>query len=112
SKKDKVRLMLSAAPRQGFEPMRVSFNVVLQGVASDDEDWYCQKEEWDFGDGAVSSEQPNCDEFSANTPVTTEFFADHLYDNAGQYTIRFTLGNNRLRSNQLSVLVLENQLHN
>ena len=40
--------------------MRVSLNASLEGVSKTDAQYYCMQEEWEFGDGAVSSEQPDC----------------------------------------------------
>src|SRR5262249_44614725 len=112
SKSGKVKLVLTAYPRQGFMPMHISFNVELQGVSEDDAEYYCLHEEWDFGDGAVSAEQPNCEEFTkGKTKATTHFFAEHIYEDEGNYTIRFTLGDPvKIRSNQIGVVVLEREL--
>jgi hypothetical protein len=102
-----VRLTVGASPRQGFAPMRVTFHGVLQGVAEQNKDYFCLQEEWDFGDGAKSSEKPNCDPSSAETKVKTEFFADHVYENEGTYIVRLVLGDEKVRSRQISVVVLE-----
>ena len=53
SKKDSPRLVLSASPRQGLSPHHVAINARLEGVSDHDQDWYCLKEEWDFGDGVI-----------------------------------------------------------
>ena len=91
--------------------MHVSFNVELQGVSENDKDYYCLHEEWDFGDGAVSAEQPNCETFTKDTKVNLHFFAEHIYEEEGNYTIRFTLGDPvKIRSNQISIVVLERQM--
>src|SRR5947208_15316305 len=50
-------LDLSAYPRQGLAPLRVTFHAVLQGVAESDSNFKCLYQEWDFGDGRVSGEQ-------------------------------------------------------
>ncbi len=104
------RLVLSAQPRQGLAPHRATIRANLEGVGENDSEWYCLKEEWDFGDGTVSTEEEECDPFTPETKVTTNFFADHTYDDAGHYTVRFKLGDNKLRSNQITVVVLEGRL--
>lgn len=110
-KPKEARLVLSGHPRQGFMPLRVSLNVELQGVDEHDAQYYCLREEWDFGDGAVSAEQPNCEEFTQDTHVNLHFFAEHVFEEEGSYTIRFTLGDPvKIRSNQISVSVLEREL--
>lgn len=93
-------------------PMRVSLNVDLQGVSENDKEYYCLPEEWDFGDGAVSAEQPNCEEFvDGKTKVNTHFFAEHVFEEDGNYTIRFTLGDPvKIRSNQVGIVVLEREM--
>lgn len=103
-----VHLRLKADPRQGFAPLHVTFHVMLEGVAENDQNFYCLKEEWDFGDGAVSAEQPNCEPYGPETKVNHEFFADHLFYNTGVYSVRFKLGD-RYKSPAVSINVLENR---
>jgi hypothetical protein len=81
--------------------------VTLENVSDHDEEWYCLKEEWDFGDGTVSSEEPQCDPFTPDTKINKEFFADHTYEDEGHYIIRFKIGDDKLKSNQVTVVVLE-----
>lgn len=100
-------LILSAIPRQGFSPLRVSFRVILDGVAENDVEWHCLKEEWDYGDGSISSQKPNCEPLTADSKITTEFFSDHVYEIPGGYTASFTIGDKKLRSNKVGVRVLE-----
>jgi hypothetical protein len=106
----KPKLTLTVYPRQGFGPMHVSINGKLENVLKNDKDFYCLEEEWEFGDGAVSSEQANCEEYSEHSEVKTQFFADHVYEDAGNYTIWLTLGNRKIRSNQIAVVVLESDI--
>jgi hypothetical protein len=108
---DGVKLTLTAHPRQGFTPFHVSFTARLSGVSENSQDHYCLQEEWDFGDGAVSSQQPNCAPYSDTAKIEHEFFADHVFADPGSYTVRFVLGvkENEVRSNPLQVTVLEGQ---
>ena len=103
----KPRLELTAAPRQGFAPLRVTFHATLQGVIENSEEFYCLKEEWDFGDGAVSSETPQCDPYSQDTRITLEFFTEHLYEEPGSYSASFTLGDRKVRSIKIGITTLE-----
>jgi hypothetical protein len=106
----KPKLTLTVYPRQGFGPMHVSINGKLENVLKNDKDFYCLEEEWEFGDGAVSSEQANCEEYSEHSEVKMQFFADHVYEDAGSYTIWLTLGDKTIRSNQIAVVVLESDI--
>jgi hypothetical protein len=102
------KITLTAHPRQGFAPIHVSFSAKLSGVPDNSKDHYCLQEEWDFGDGAVSSQQPNCEPYTESSNIEREFFADHVFEDPGNFTVRFVLGDkNKLRSNQLTVVVLE-----
>lgn len=103
----KPKLTLTAYPRQGFAPMRVSINGKLEGVSKSDKDYYCLQEEWEFGDGAVSSEQANCEPFGEDSEIKTDFFAEHIYEDKGSYTIWLILGDKKIRSKQIAVIVLE-----
>jgi hypothetical protein len=100
-------IAISAAPRQGFAPLRVTLRGELRGVDENNEEYYCLQEEWDFGDGAKSTEKPNCDPYSPDTKVKAEFFADHVYEKHGNYTVRLVLGEKKLRSRQITVSVIE-----
>ncbi len=106
----KPKLVLTAYPRQGFGPMRVSINGTLEGVSKSDKDYYCLQEEWEFGDGAVSSEQANCEPFGEDSEIKTNFFAEHIYEDEGNYTIWLTLGDKKIKSNQVVVIVLESDI--
>ncbi len=102
-----LKLIVEASPRQGFVPFRVTFRANLEGVPENDQEHYCLQEEWDYGDGAKSTEQPNCDTFTPETNIKTEFFAEHTYEKQGNYTVRLVLGDKKVRSRQVSVVVLE-----
>ena len=104
---DGLKLVLGVSPRQGFAPLRVTFRGELQGVNENSEEHYCLQEEWDFGDGSVSTEKPNCDPHSPDTKIKTEFFADHVYETQGTYTVRLVLGDEKVRSRQTTVVVIE-----
>jgi|GEM_PF-5162946 len=112
--KSGVKLNLDASPRQGFVPLHVTLHGELEGAQENDPKYYCLQEEWDFGDGAKSTEKPNCDPYSATSKIKTEFFADRTYEKEGVYTIRLVLGEEgkeQIRSRQVSVKVLERTLN-
>lgn len=102
------KITLTAHPRQGFAPFHVSFTARLTGVPENSKEHYCLQEEWDFGDGAVSSQQPHCEPYTDSSNIEHDFFAEHVFGDPGSYTVRFVLGDkNKLRSNQLGIVVLE-----
>jgi len=104
-----VSISLRADPRTGFAPLRVTFHAVLNGVSDTDATFHCIKQEWDFGDGAVSSQTPNCEPLAAGAKIETEFIYDHVYENKGSYSAGFALGDKKkMRSNKVSVNVLQN----
>lgn len=105
-----AKLTLTSHPRQGFAPLRVTLHAVLQGVSEIDVEYYCLREKWDFGDGTVSSEQPNCEVFGSGSKVILEFIMEHVYEEKGSFTAFLTLGDKKLRSNNALVYVLENPL--
>ena len=109
SKKSNAKLVLDVSPRQGLSPHHATISARLEGVEDNDQEWYCLKQEWDFGDGAISSEEPQCDPFTPETKILKEFYVDHNYEDPGYYKIRFKLGDDKLRSNAITVVVLEGQ---
>ena len=97
------KLSVEAHPRVGFAPLRVSVKAVLQNASRNDAAFGCVWESWNFGDGAVSSEKNNCDTAAI---TETEFFAEHVYRDAGVYELQFVLGNNQIVSRRVSVRVI------
>ena len=102
-----TKLSITASPRQGFEPLRVTFRGLLEVADPNDKELYCLQEEWDFGDGAKSTEKPNCDPHSADTKIKTEFFTEHVYEKYGNYTVKLTLGDKKIRSRGIAIVILE-----
>lgn len=102
------KITLTGHPRQGFAPFHVSFTARLTGVPENSKEHYCLQEEWDFGDGAVSSQQPHCEPYTDSRTIEHDFFAEHVFGDPGSFTVRFVLGDKKkLRSNQLGIVVLE-----
>jgi len=104
------KLTLRADPRQGFTPLRPTFHAQLINVDDTDSKYHCLKEEWDFGDGAVSSQKADCEPLAAGAKIETDFITDHEYQNPGTYTVSFTLGekDNKIRSSKVTVTALQN----
>jgi hypothetical protein len=102
------KLTLRADPRQGFAPMNVTFHAQLLNVNDTDKEYYCLKEEWEFGDGALSSQKRNCEPLAEGAKIETDFIVEHEYQNPGTYVAGFTLGEKKIRSSKVSVTVLQN----
>ena len=104
-----VSISLTAEPRTGFAPLRVTFRAVLNGVSDTDPTFHCIKQEWDFGDGAVSGQTPNCEPLESGAKIETEFIVEHVYQDKGNYSAGFTIGDKKkTHSNKVSVNVLQN----
>ena len=101
---DPPKLVLTSMQRTGFVPMRVTFRVQLRNVSPTDEAWACLEQAWNFGDGSISAERPNC--VGITPHVETEYLMDHVYTRNGAYSIRFSLGGHL--SNAVSIQVLDN----
>lgn len=97
------KLVVDAHPRVGFAPLRVTVRAVLKNVPSNDPVFGCMWQSWAFGDGAVSSEKPNCD---GPGIVHSEYYVEHIYKEEGIYTIRFAIGDNQVLSNPVDVRVV------
>ena len=69
-------------------------------------DFACLKEEWTFGNGAVSSETRNCLAPFQPKEAGTEFIRDYVFTTPGTYDVFFSLGEKELRSNRVTVKVL------
>lgn len=101
-------LVLRADPRQGFSPLRITFHAELKGLSDTDATFHCAKEEWDFGDGAVSSQTPYCEPLVPGAKIERDYIVDHVYNDPGSYSAGFALGEKKLHSNKITVTVLEN----
>ena len=86
----KPKLDLRASPRLAFPPVEVFVVAELVG-GEENEDFYCPGLEWDWDDGARSSNEGDCAPFQAGMELERRFTAHHAYRAAGEYTIRLTI---------------------
>ena len=83
-------LELRATPRFSFSPARIMLTAELKG-GDDVEEFYCPELEWEWGDGARSVEESDCDPWATGTKLERRFTANHVYPQAGIYRVRVTL---------------------
>jgi hypothetical protein len=89
-KPKKPRLDLRASPRVAFSPVNVLMIAELQGGDAM-EDFHCPEVEWDWGDGAKSSQESDCPPLEANGRFERRFTAQHAYRQAGNYNVKVTM---------------------
>jgi eight-cysteine-cluster-containing protein len=104
----KARLGLIIDPRteemnDGTFPYKVYFNAVLTGVDDYDENFYCLKQTWDFGDGIGSDIWPDCESFTEGTKIERLFTDMHAYKKPGKYIVKLQLG--PLESNEVTIML-------
>jgi hypothetical protein len=90
AKPKKPKLDLRVAPSMGTAPVEVTVFLSLRG-GDDLEEFYCPEIESDWGDGAKSSQAPDCAPFEPGTPLTRHFSIGHLYRQGGYYEVRVQL---------------------
>lgn len=83
-------LELRTATRAAFTPVEVTFIGRLVG-GDDVEDFHCPAFEWDWGDGARSVRESDCDAFDTETRLLRVFSRTHRYRTAGEFIVRLTL---------------------
>ena len=83
-------LTLRAPPRFSFSPARIIFTAELKG-GDDIEAVYCPEVEWDWGDGAKSISEGDCDPWEPGTEIERRFTGRHEYRYAGRFRVRVTL---------------------
>src|SRR5262249_17301142 len=72
------RLVLTAYPRVGYAGVTMTFHVSLENIPISENDFGCQFQEWDFGDGAVSGEGFSCDNFAKSTSEDSAVMTDFV----------------------------------
>ena len=90
-KPKKPSLTLRATPRFAFSPANILFTAELEG-GDDVEELYCPEVEWEFGDGAKSVSEADCDPWEpGKTTIERRFTKRHEFQRAGRYEVRVTL---------------------
>ena len=92
---ERPTLKLTARPRTGFAPARVTFRGVLTGGPDDFKEYYCPVVEWDWGDGTISENSSDCEPYEAGkSTLKRRFTAQHVFNMAGNFKIRLILKRN------------------
>ena len=92
---ERPTLKLTARPRTGFTPSRVTFRGVLTGGPDDFKEYYCPVIEWDWGDGTISENSSDCEPYEAGkSTLKRRFTAQHVFNMAGTFKIRLILKRN------------------
>ena len=89
-KGEKPQLRMRATPRFAFSPATILFTAELKG-GDDIEDLYCPEVEWDWGDGAKSVTESDCDPWEPGSKIDRRYTGRHEFRLAGQYRIQVTL---------------------
>lgn len=92
---ERPTLKLTARPRTGFVPARVTFRGVLVGGSNDFKEYYCPEVEWDWGDGTISENSSDCEPYEAGqSELKRRFTAQHVFNSPGNFKIRLILKRN------------------
>lgn len=86
----KPRLELRATPRMAFSPVMVLATAELRGGDAAEE-FYCPALEWEWDDGAKSSQEADCPPFGPGVEMDRRFTAEHAYRTPGVYTVTVRL---------------------
>ncbi|HSB62295.1 MAG TPA: PKD domain-containing protein [Vicinamibacteria bacterium] len=87
---NKPRFDLRATPRIAFSPVSVLVVAELNG-GDELEEFHCPGLEWDWGDGARSAHEADCEPFEPGTTLERRFSARHVFRRAGEYDVKVTL---------------------
>lgn len=86
----KPRLEVRTRHGLSFGPTQVVAVAELVG-GEDLEEFYCVGLRWDWGDGARSYHEADCEPFEAGMEITRFFSARHVYGGPGMYRVRVSL---------------------
>jgi hypothetical protein len=111
--KGKPTIAVRATPAIAFAPARIVATAELTGGADDFQDYYCPKVEWNWADLSTSEAADDCDPYAAGqTTIRRRYAAEHKYESAGTYEIRFSLkqGKKIVGSSTYTVRVKDGQV--
>ena len=92
---ERPTLKLTARPRTGFAPTRVTFRGVLIGGPDDFKEYYCPEVEWEWGDGTISENNSDCEPYEAGkSTLKRRFTAQHVFNFPGNFKTRLILKRN------------------
>jgi hypothetical protein len=86
----KPGLRMRATPRFAFSPATILFTAELKG-GDDVEELYCPEVEWEWGDGAKSVTESDCDPWEPGTKIDRRYTGRHEYRLAGRYRVQVIL---------------------
>ena len=101
----KPRLELRATPRMAFSPVMVLATAELRGGESAEE-FYCPALEWEWDDGAKSSQESDCPPFAPGIELERRFTAEHAFRRPGTYNVTV-----RLKRSDRSIAVASTTVH-
>jgi hypothetical protein len=82
------KLTVRANPELGMAPLRVVATAELAGGADDDQDYYCMKVQWRWGDDSDSTTEADCDPYVAGkSEIKRHFAMEHRYKEGGKYEL-------------------------
>lgn len=87
-----VYTTLTADVIEGIAPLTVNLTGELVGGPDNNQDYYCVKSAFDFGDGIAQSSIPGCIEWSEGIEIQRRYTASYIYDEPGEYQVTFSLG--------------------
>jgi hypothetical protein len=90
--KGRPKVSVRASPTVAFPPARIVATAEIKDGANDWADFYCAKVEWTWGDGTKSESKDDCDPYEAGkTEIRRIYTAEHKFNDAGVYDVRFSL---------------------
>jgi len=90
--KGKPSIVVRATPAVAFAPARIVAVAEVVGGPDDNQELYCAKIEWDWGDSTKSEAQDDCDPYVAGqSQIRRRYANEHKFELAGNYDVRFTL---------------------
>jgi hypothetical protein len=83
-------LQLKARPQIVAAPAKIAFNAELKNGT--DEEVYCPRMEWDWGDGTTSEHVWDCTPYEpGKTIVLRRFYGERKFTEEGEYTVTLRL---------------------
>jgi hypothetical protein len=83
------KVTVRANPEMGIAPMRVVATAELNGGADDDQQYYCLKVQWQWGDDSESTTEADCDPYvPGKSEIKRHFAVEHRYMEPGRYELR------------------------
>jgi hypothetical protein len=106
--KGRPKITIRANPESGVAPLRVVATAEVTGGADDDQQFYCPKVIWKWGDDSESTTDSDCDPYvPGKSEIKRHYAVEHRYQEGGRFVLEvvFKQGDKEVGSSRVTIVV-------